>query len=435
MESSISKKPIDYVKMIFRRKWLIIIPTVIGITVGIIAANVLPKAYEASTLILIEEGRVINPLVKGLAVSTSVADRLNVLREQILGWDRMNQLISKLGLAKDVKTQQDFENLVYTLRRNIIVRLRGQNIVGISFQGRDPVESMNIVKTITDIFIAENLKQQNRETENAIAFINDQLGLYQKQLKQSEIAAMEDRLDTLLLDSTDKHPMVIELRKKMAAAQADMERGNYEVSGAADSEGAAEIQSIKEELKGIREDLATSSLDASRGGVNRTKLAANANDKLYKLLLIERIEKVTAQDAGVNQRLYNELLQRLETAKITQRLEASKDGTRYTILDPARLPLRPVKPNKMLVLLFAAFAGMCGGIALVFAVEIFDHSFLGIDQAKEHLELPILGAISKIITEADVRAQKLRNIKITWASILVSIVLFVAIIFNVILGS
>ncbi len=438
MENEIltEKKPLDYIKMIFRRKWLIIIPLVIGAIGGIISANTLPKIYRASTLILVEEGRIINPLVKGLAVSTSMAQRLTILREQILGWDRINQLISKLNLAKNVKTQQEFEGLVSRLRRHIRVRLRGRNIVGISYQGEDPVGAMNVVKTITDIFIAENLRQQNQETENAISFIDDQLGVYQKKVKQSEISAMEERLDGLLIDSTDKHPVVIQLRKKINAAKSEIEEGNYEIGASEITDSEGELITLKEELKHLRTELATSSLDADRGGENRTKLATATNEKLYKLLLLERIEKkVPAQDAGVNRKIYNELLSRLETAKITQRLEASKDGTRYTILDPARLPLKPFKPNKLNVLLIGMFLGISAGLGLVFAVEMFDHSFLSIDDAKAHLELPILGAISKIFTEKDVRAQKLRNVKITGASVLTGAVLLVVIIFNVLLGS
>ena len=189
-QSTVQKKPIDYLKMVFRRKWLLIIPIVIGLIGGVIALNILPKIYRASTLILVEEGRIINPLISGLAVSTSTSQRLVVLREQILGWDRINQLITSLNLAKDVRSQIQFEGLVKNLRRNIRVGLRSDNIISIYYEGQDPVNVQNIVKTITDIFIAENLKQQNSETENAIAFIDDQLGLYQKQLKQSEISAM-----------------------------------------------------------------------------------------------------------------------------------------------------------------------------------------------------------------------------------------------------
>ncbi len=434
------KKPIDYLKIVFRRKWFLVVPLVIGTIGGIVAANLLPKIYRSSTLVLVEEGRIINPLIKDLAISTSTAERLQVLREQILGWDRINQLISKLNLAKDVETQLQFEHLVKNLRKNIGVALRGNNIFSIYYEGKDPAETMNIVKTITDIFIAENLRQQSQETENAISFINDQLELYQKKVKQSEIAAMEDRLEQLMVDSTEKHPMVIELRQKIEAARGEMEEGNYQVSEESLAGGGSELTQLKEELNELREEITTASIDAEDGGINRTKYSNETNEKLYKLMLLERLEamkdeaKNTADDAVVNQKLYNMLLERLETAKITQSLEASKEGTRYTILDPARLPLEPIKPNKLLVLLMGTFLGGCAGVGLIFAVEMLDHSFMGLDEAKAYLELPIYGAISRIVTSKDMRSEKARRARIIALSVLTAVVLITVIIFNIILS-
>lgn len=437
MEQNIMKqfKPIDYVKIIFRRKWFIIIPAVIGIVGGIIAGNTLPKVYEASTLILIEEGKIINPLIQGIAVSTSIAQRTAVLREQIGGWDRLVQLIKQLNLAKDVKTQAQFENLIKQLRKNIIVELRGNSIVRIAYRGKEPLEAQNIVKTITDIFIAENLRQQNRETDDAIAFINDQLALYQKKLKESEIAGMNDQLNKLMVDSTPKHPLVMELRRKMESAKAELAQGNYELDASQVAGSDAELKALKEELKQMKEQVSTSTVEGQDAGINRTKMATTTNEKLYKLLLLDKLSQVEARDADVTKKLYNTLLERLETAKITQRLEASKEGTRYTVLDPARLPLKPIKPNKLVVLFMGVFVGGCAGVGLIFLLELFDHSFLGVDEARVYLELPIFGAVSRIITEDDIKEQKLRNTRITGISIATSIVLLIAIIFNVFLGN
>jgi len=429
------KNPADYLKIFFRRKWFIIIPAVIGIVGGIIAGNMLPKVYEASTLILVEEGRIINPLIQGLAVSSSTAQRLQVLREQILGWDRILQLIKALDLAKDVKTQWQFEGLVKKLRKNIEVSLKGSSLIRISYEGQNPLEAQNIVKTITDIFIAENLRQQNKETDDAVGFINDQLGLYQKKLKQSEISSMEDQLKKLLVDSTEKHPLVLELKKKIASARAEMDQGDYELDAAQVAGSDSELKSLKEDLKKLKDEVSTSSLDAQDGGVNRTKIASATNDKLYKLLLLDKLSQVEARDADVTKKLYNTLLERLETAKITQRLESSKEGTRYTILDPARLPLKPVKPNKLMVLFMGLAIGAGAGIGLVFLMELFDHSFLGIDEARTFLELPIFGAVSKIVTEDDIRTQKLHNTRVTGISVMTGVVLLVVIIFNVFLGN
>lgn len=431
----ITKKPADYLKIVFRRKWFIIIPAVLGLIAGVIFGNTLPKVYQSSTLILVEEGRVMNPLIQGLAVTTSTAQRLSTLREQILGWDRVNQLIRVLNLAKDVKNQQQFEDLVMSLRRHIIVRLRANNVVSISYEGEDPVQAQNIVKTITDIFISENLRQQTKETEDAITFINDQLALYQKKLKQGEISRMEDQLSKLLVDSTDRHPLVVELRKKIAATKDELAKGDYNIDANAVAGSNEELTQLREELKKMREDLATPAIDAADGGANRTKMANVTNDKLYKLLLLDKIDEVTTRDTGVNERLYNMLLERLETAKITQRLEASKEGTRYTILDPARLPLKPSKPDKVTVMFMGLFFGICAGAGLVFLIELLDHSFLGVDEAKAFLTMPALGAVSKIVTQTDLKLQRLNRTRVAGASIVAGVVLLIVIIFNVFMGN
>ena len=375
--------------------------------------------------------------MQGLAVSTSTAQRLSTLREQILGWDRILQLINTLNLAKDVKSQIQFEALVKKLRANIIVRLRANNIIGIYYESNDPLQAKSIVQTITDIFIAENLRQQNKESEDAINFINDQLALYQKKLKQSEVANMEDQLNKLLVDSTEKHPLVIELKKKISAAKEEIAKGNYNINATQVANSDTDLKQMREELKQMREELANpAAADLSKdGGANRSKLASSSNEKLYKLLLLDKIDQVAARDTGVNEKLYKTLLERLETAKLTQRLESSKEGTKYTILDPARLPLRPAKPNKVAVLLMGAFCGACAGIGLIFLIEVLDHSFLGVDEAKTYLDLPILGAVSKIITQDDLKAQRLKRASITGISLVAGVILLIIIIFNVILGS
>ena len=430
-------KPIDYLKVMFRRKWLIIVPVFIGIVCGIIAGNVLPKEYQSSVLILVEEGKVINPLIQGIAVSTSVAQRLSMLREQILGWDRMMQLIKTLGLDKDIKSQYEFEGLVKNLRRNIRVNLRNQNLITIGYEGKNPAEAQKIVKTITDIFITENVRQQGKEAENAIDFINDQLGLYQKKLKQAEIATMGEQLKKLLVDSTERHPMVIELKKKMAASQKELDAGDYTVDSSTLSSPDPDNKSLKAEIKRLKNDLATQTVDVTDtpAGANRTKLSAVSNDKLYKLLLLDKLDKSEARDEGVTQKIYNELLSRLETAKITQRLEASREGTRYTILDPARLPLKPAKPNKFMVMFLGLFIGAAVGVGFVVLAEVFDHSFLGIDEAKAFLDLPIFGAVSRIITQEDLVTQKLKNTRLTIISALTGVVLLIVVIFNVFMGN
>lgn len=401
------RNPVEYLKIIFRRKWLLLTPAFIGAVCGIIACFLLPRAWESSTIILVEEEKIINPLIQNLAVSTTAAQRMQSIREIILGWNSLVELTKKLGLAKDIRSQIEFEKLILRLRQDIAVQMRQPNIIKISYIGKNPQETQMVAKTLTDILVERNMQSQTKETDVAINFIKEQLAIYKRKIKESEIAALHEQLKTLLTDSTEQHPLVRELRQKISIAENELASGEYQVAAQAGNMDKATRQALKEELDNLIKEGA-----AEPSGLNTftSDTTHDANKSIYKLFLMDKIDSSLARDMNVNENIYNMLLQKLETAKITQRLETSREGTRYTVLDPPRLPLRPAKPNKILVLFLGLFFGAAAGVGLVFAREFTDQSFLDIEDAKYALGLPVLGAISRITTQEEIN-RKTNKIK------------------------
>ncbi len=403
-EFSKYRSPIDYLKVFFRRKWFLITPAFFGLIAGIIACFLLPPVWESSTTILVEEEKMINPIMQNLAISTSAAQRMQSIREIILGWNSLVELTKKLNLTKDTHNQFEFENLILSLRKNIEVRMRQSNIIHISYQGKNPQETQLVTKTLTDILIERNMQSQTKETDVAISFIQEQLAIYKRKIKQSEIAKLDDQLKTLLSDSTEQHPMVKELRGKIAIAEKELNSGDYEVKNSEQPLASATREALKQELdKIIENESSTIPAGVPKFAVDAQK---DPNAAIYKLLLMDKVDSSRARDIDVNVTIYNMLLQKLETAKITQRLETSREGTRYTILDPPRLPLRPIKPKKIMVVFMGLFLGAACGTGLIFAREFMDQSFLDIEDAKHTLELPILGAISRITTKEEIKRER-----------------------------
>ena len=229
----------------------------------------------------------------------------------------------------------------------------------------------------------------------AIDFIKEQLQVYKRKIKESEVNDLEEQLSKLEVDSTEQHPMVKQLKEKLNVAKKELASGEYKVE-----EGKSLTEPVRLALK---QELSKMTGGDSIGNapVLGTDNTDDPNTAIYKLFIMDKIDSARARDINVNQRIYDQLLQRLETAKITQRLEASKQGTRYTIIDPARLPLKPKTPQAMWILI-GLFFGVGAGVGLVFMRELLDHSFLDIDDARLNLELPILGAISRITTQEEI---------------------------------
>jgi succinoglycan biosynthesis transport protein ExoP len=182
-----NKSPLEYLKVFFRRKWLFVTPIFASLVLGIVACFLLPPVYESSTAILIEEEKIINPLIQNLAVSTAAAQRMQSIKEVILGWNSLVELTRKLGLAKDVQSQLQFEGLIKDLRDTISVQMRQPNIIRISYFNRNPKQAQLITQTLSDILIAKNMESQTKETDVAIEFIKEQLAIYKngRRIKES----------------------------------------------------------------------------------------------------------------------------------------------------------------------------------------------------------------------------------------------------------
>ncbi|MEK6567308.1 MAG: Wzz/FepE/Etk N-terminal domain-containing protein, partial [Candidatus Omnitrophota bacterium] len=225
----------NYLRIFLRHKWLFLLPFFSVFTITVVISFLLPKVYAAKAVILVEEDKAINPLLQNLAVSTTVSGRLHQLREEILSWPRVVQLVEELGLNKNKSSTQAFEALITSIRKKISVTMSNQDVIVISYSDQDPAIAQKVVNTISDIFIRKNLTSQAEESSSATDFIKDQLDIYKKKLEVSEeamrnfketyglqmplaaqinteLARLEAELTTLLVDCTEEHPKVKELR-------------------------------------------------------------------------------------------------------------------------------------------------------------------------------------------------------------------------------
>lgn len=421
MENQTNSKfqnPLSYLKLFFRRKWLFIGPLFAGLVFGIAASFVSNPAYESKAVILVEEQRTINPLIQDLAVSTSFAQRLQAIREEILSWNNLADLVKKLNLDSKVQNAADYEGLIAELRKKIVVQMNAQNLIQISYRNSDPQRTYLVVKTLTDLFIETNLKTVTKETDVAIDFLSEQLQVYKRKIKESEVSDLQDQLNRLAVDSTEEHPLVKELRAKLDAAKKELDSGEYKVADSQKPITTQMRQALKQELDKITTQesvpgAASSGVAAMIPGADPSQ---DPNATLYKMFLMDKLDSSMARDIRVNEQIYNMLLQRLETAKITQRLEASKQGTKYNIVDPPRLPLKPVKPRALLAFI-GIFLGAAAGVGLIFMREFMDQSYLDIEDAKAGLDLPILGAISRITTHEEILNERKRQAFIIFVSV------------------
>jgi uncharacterized protein involved in exopolysaccharide biosynthesis len=97
---------------------------------------------------------------------------------------------------------------------------------------------------------------------------------------------------------------------------------------------------------------------------------------------------------------YQKLLQKSQDAQQSENLERRQKGEQFKIIDPARVPEKPVKPNIPKVLLLGFFLAIASGFGSAFFREQLDRSFRDAEDLEATFRLKVLANIPKIEVKA-----------------------------------
>jgi polysaccharide chain length determinant protein (PEP-CTERM system associated) len=194
-QSQMPIKPDQILEIIIRRRWFILIPFCITITIGLFYTLTARKTYEASTLILVQPQRVPTNYVKSVVTST-INERISTISQQILSRSNLEKIIDQFGLFADAKGMY-LEDQVAALRNRVQVKIErtrsDAEAFSIVFQGEDPQTVMRIVNTLASFFMDENLKVREAQAVGTSEFLESELEKTRKTLEERETQLAEYR--------------------------------------------------------------------------------------------------------------------------------------------------------------------------------------------------------------------------------------------------
>ena len=83
-------------------------------------------------------------------------------------------------------------------------------------------------------------------------------------------------------------------------------------------------------------------------------------------------------------------------AQLSEELEKEQKGERLALLQSPRLPVEPIKPNRLGVALLGFMLAMLGGIGVAGIAEFRDHTIHGIRELAAVLKTKPIGVIPVI---------------------------------------
>lgn len=218
------------------------------------------------------------------------------------------------------------------------------------------------------------------------------------------ITVHETNLDTMLLQYTDQHPDVIatrrlikELKGKRQAYLAEVKEHS---ANEPPSQAAARLMGnpLYQELT-----LAYAQAKAEVAALD-TRVTEYKRRESKLGALIDTIPQVEAEFSKLNRDYevirtnYEKLVERYESLKIGDEAGQSTDDAQFNIIDPPRIPLVPVGPNRPKLSIMVLVLGLAGGVGFTILLAVLRPAIYTRDALRQISDLPVFGVISRLWT-------------------------------------
>lgn len=218
---------------------------------------------------------------------------------------------------------------------------------------------------------------------------------------QAELAMRRKKLEELSEKYTPLYPAVVQARwevQQLEAKIAKLRRSAKSTKGFS----SPDIQKTNwesAESQRLREQAAAADLEIvalKRESANSAHTIDQIQRKVERLPQREQEMISLSRDYDNIKKSYEELVAKKLDSQISQKLEEKQKGEQFEVLEPAGLPTRPSKPNRLKVLGLALMASLVIGAGGPFALEMLDPTLRGSGEFKSYFDMPILAVLPVI---------------------------------------
>lgn len=171
---------------------------------GLVFLLTLPVRYEATARILVNTDTILKPLMTGLTVLPNEEQRITMLSRVLISRPNVDKLVRTVGLDAKAASPEERERIIDATMTTL--ELRGgtrDSIYTLSFQDDDPRRAQRALEVLAQMFIESSKGGKEQDTDAAKAFIEEQIGVYEKKLQEAEGRLKEFRLRNIFVAPGD----------------------------------------------------------------------------------------------------------------------------------------------------------------------------------------------------------------------------------------
>jgi polysaccharide chain length determinant protein (PEP-CTERM system associated) len=221
----------------------------------------------------------------------------------------------------------------------------------------------------------------------------------------NQIATYQQKLNTLLLSYTDAYPDVASTRRMIAQLQAQRAALKKNVASGSMMGVVSDNPVYQEMQKSMYTTQVNIQTLATQIALQKRQIAElkGAADKITD---VQATLQQLTRNYDVTKKQYDELLERLNTAQLSQDATQSGNNLKFRVINPPLVPLLPAGPNRGLMLLLVFGFALAVGIGFAYLWHKVTPVFVSLGDLQDFGDYPVLGSLGLIVTRSRRREQR-----------------------------
>ena len=231
---------LSYLRAAWRYRWYAALAAWVIALGGWTAVHLMPDRYEAKARVYVDTQSMLRPLLSGIAVQPNTDQTVGMMSRTLVSRVNVEKLIEMSGIQPGRESDEDREQLIARLTRELAVRSAGrENLYTISYSDQDRERAKRVVQSLLTIFMEGSLGDKRKDSDSAREFIEEQLKSYSEKLVAAENAVMEfKRKNQGLMPGSEGR----DFYGALSEAKAALRQASLELKEALNSRDAIKLQ-------------------------------------------------------------------------------------------------------------------------------------------------------------------------------------------------
>jgi polysaccharide biosynthesis transport protein len=226
------RTPGEYLKIMKRRKWLIILPVIAVATAVAYVVYRLPDVYESSTLIVVKPSTLPTSTIPTVA-EDGLTRQLSSITQVVTSRSSLEPLIDKYALyQRERQRGVAMEEAIDMMRDSIVVEVNKTRLditdgFDIKFRYRDPRTTQAVTSELASKYVNAQASDTINSRRAALEFIDNQVKQTKDeldQIDQKRLKFMQERLGTLPSEAQSLLSQLSGLREQQKSLMSEVGR-------------------------------------------------------------------------------------------------------------------------------------------------------------------------------------------------------------------